>query len=393
MTAGMSARRAWRLLTDDGVGAAEGLALDEALMAGHRRDADPEPAVGTDVPATLRLYTYRSHCALVGRYQDLAAEVDLAAARRTCTQVSRRPTGGGAIIMGAGQLGVALVTRVPADRRPRELLAGYARGVVAGLARLGVPAEFRGKNDIEVGDRKIAGLGLYVDDGGALLFHASVLASLDVPFLLEVLRIPAGKLADKGLSAVRERITTVSDQLGSPVDGAGLRDALAAGFADAFGVTWARGVPSPTERARAAALVESRYAAQDWLDERTAGPEATGSAALRTPSGRLRLYLATRGDLVTSALFAGDVNELPAPLRRLETGLRWQRLDPAGVRRTVADAVGESGELGVSTDDLVTAVLTAGRTAARVASPVRSSGSCYFPDQPARPAVHVAGPS
>ena len=99
----------WRLLSHDGVEAAAGLALDEAMLAGYARDADP------GWPPTLRLYTYRSHCALVGRYQHLDAEIDVEACRRTGTGFSRRPTGGGAIVMGAGQLGVAVATR----RRPR----------------------------------------------------------------------------------------------------------------------------------------------------------------------------------------------------------------------------------------------------------------------------------
>ena len=43
----------WRILFDDGVSAAGGLALDEALMAGVGRDANP-------ARPTLRLYTYAS---------------------------------------------------------------------------------------------------------------------------------------------------------------------------------------------------------------------------------------------------------------------------------------------------------------------------------------------
>ncbi len=76
----------WRLLADDGAGAAEGLALDEALMSRYARE---EP----DCAPTLRLYSYRDHCALIGRYQNLEAEVDLAACARTGTEVSRRLTG------------------------------------------------------------------------------------------------------------------------------------------------------------------------------------------------------------------------------------------------------------------------------------------------------------
>src|ERR1044072_6117258 len=180
----------WRFRPHDVVEAAAGLALDEAMRAGYARIADPTWA------PTLRLYTYRSHCALVGRYQHLEAEVDLDACRRTGTGFSRRPTGGGAIVMVAGQLGVAVATRAPADQNPRELLGRYAEGIVAGLAELGIEATFAGKKDLSVEGRKIAGLGLYLEPGGRLLFHSSVLADLDIGFMLDVLNIPVAKLGD-----------------------------------------------------------------------------------------------------------------------------------------------------------------------------------------------------
>ena len=103
----------WRLITDDGARAARGLALDEALAQSYARDAQPSHA------ATLRLYTYRSHCALVGRYQSIDHEIDLAACRRLGVEVGRRPTGGGAIVMGAGQLGVASRRARPVQTRRR----------------------------------------------------------------------------------------------------------------------------------------------------------------------------------------------------------------------------------------------------------------------------------
>lgn len=164
----------WRYITADGVGAAEGLACDEALMTPYGRGGD---GAATQTPATLRLYTYRPHCALVGRYQSVEDEVDLERCRELGVEINRRPTGGGAIIMGPGQLGVALTARAPADETPRATLKRYAAAVIAGLAALGVAAGFRSKNDLEVGGRKIAGLGLYLDPLGALLFHASVLVS------------------------------------------------------------------------------------------------------------------------------------------------------------------------------------------------------------------------
>jgi lipoate---protein ligase len=367
----------WRLLADDGAAAADGLATDEALMARYARGKQPSPP-------TLRLYSYRTHCALIGRYQNLEAEVDQEACTRTGTQVSRRPTGGGAIVMGAGQLGVALVTAAPPDRRPREVIEELAGGLIAGLAALGITAVFKGKNDLEVNGRKVAGLGLYLDQAGALLFHASMLADLDIPFMLTVLRIPAAKLADKAAAAVAERVTTVTDLTGRPWDAAALRPVIAAGFAHAFGAELGPGEPDPAERTLAATLAADRYASPSWLADRSAALDGSGSASLKTPAGLARIYLSTHGDLVKNALVVGDFNELPPEVMALESALRWRRLE----QRAVADAVvrtDAAGALSVGPDQLIAAVLNAGLQAQErlAAAPARSEGSCYFPE-PAR---------
>jgi len=366
----------WRLLVSDGVGGGEGLAFDEALMAGYARGAPPRPP-------TLRLYTYRSHVALIGRYQHLEAEVDLAACRRIGTDVNRRPTGGGAIVMGAGQLGVAVVTRAPAAERPKELLERYSAGIVAGLAELGIEARFRGKNDLEVGGRKIAGLGVYLDGNGALLFHSSVLADLDVEFMLQVLRIPAAKLGDKAVSAVRERVTTVAAEAGGGWVGAALREEVAIGFAKALGLELTEEDPQPAEVAGAERLVAEKYSTDAWLHQRSPQKDATATSVVKTPAGLVRCYVALSGDTIKSALFTGDFNELPAPLVRIEEALRWKRLERTElVGVATRAAVGDTG-LGVPADVLVDAVLDAGARAVGArgaeAAPLRD-GSCYFPE-------------
>ncbi len=63
----------------------------------------------------MRLYTYRPHVALVGRFQNIEAELNLDECDRFGAEINRRPTGGGAIVMGDGQLGLALVLPPDAD--------------------------------------------------------------------------------------------------------------------------------------------------------------------------------------------------------------------------------------------------------------------------------------
>ena len=370
----------WRLLADDGAGAPQGLALDEALMARYARGEPPSPP-------TLRLYTYRTHCALIGRYQNLDAEVSLPTCRSTGTPVSRRPTGGGAIIMGSGQLGVALTAVAPPDRRPREIIEELAGALITGLSELGISALFKGKNDLEVNGRKVAGLGLYLDQSGAMLFHASVLADLDIGFMLQVLRIPAAKLADKAAPAVAERVTTVTELTGQPWDGPALRPVIASGFAAAVGAKLEPAEPDEPERALAATLAADKYSSDSWLADRSAALDGTGSAPLKTPVGLARIYLTTHGDLVKNAIVVGDFNDLPAPVVALESALRWHRLDDLSVASAIARS-GAADALGVGPEQLVAAVLQAGRQAQDrlAAAPVRSEGSCYFPEPAPSPA-------
>ncbi len=366
----------WRLLSDDGNSAAGGLALDEALMARVSRDAaEPRP--------TLRLYSYASHAALIGRYQTLAAEVDLDACLATGTAVSRRPTGGGAIVMGRDQLGVALV--LPARAASiKTLIPELGEGVVEGLRRIGVRAEFGGKNDLLAGGRKIAGLGMYLDNRGALLFHTSLLVDLDVDFMLRVLNIPAAKLADKGAAAVAERVTTVRRETGrADLSLDDVREVIAEGFAARFDVGLTADEPDDGEWDHAAGLIESRYANTGWLEQQNAQPDGTGSATFRSPDGLVRVFVAAQGSLVKSLQFAGDFNAVPEGLRRLEHTLRWRHLHVDTMRELVAEVRVDTGaEAGWRRDDdVVAAVLSAGESALdRCAAPVRPTGSCYFPD-------------
>ena len=72
--------------------------------------------------------------------------------------VNRRPTGGGAILMGEDQLGVALMLRHwKGSKAPRELMRHFASALSEGLLVFGIKAQFRGKNDLEVEGRKIGG--------------------------------------------------------------------------------------------------------------------------------------------------------------------------------------------------------------------------------------------
>lgn len=376
----------WRYLTADAVAAAPGLAFDEAMMLGYGRNTSTPKSGGPT--AALRLYTYRAHCALIGRYQHLETEVDLAQCEARDIEIGRRPTGGGAIIMGPGQLGVAIAAPASAQESPRTTLRRYAEGILAGLAELGIEAAFRSKNDLEVGGRKIAGLGIYFDAHGAMMFHSSVLVDLDIETMLEVLEIPGAKLSDKAIASVEERLTTVSRELGQRLQARDVRDRMAKGIARAFEVELIPDRLDPHEARRYRELT-ARYASREWIHQRSPRQDVQGTSTLKTPKGLLRIHVGIHGGTLKSVLLTGNFNVVPPGVTRLESALKWCRAERSAITEAVHECLRET-DLDTEPAEVAEAIWRAvsrGVRLKRRSHPLRTQGSCYFPeaDAAARP--------
>ncbi len=325
----------WRLITDDGVSASFGLAADECLA--HR--------VGTGASQpTLRLYTYHSHCALVGRFQNIDNEINRAYCEANGIPLNRRPTGGGAIIMGQDQLGIALCIPVREEdsyRRAREMMVHFSAGIISGLEPLGIQAAFWGKNDIEIHHRKVAGLGVYRAPEGGLLFHASLLVDLDIALMLHVLKTPFEKITDKAIATVADRVTTIRRDTGSPVALDDIRASIAAGYRRAFGVSLAPGDLLPDELEAIDALENSKYLTPAWVHQTTAIPDTFGEALVKTPAGLLDVRATLAGNTIKAILIGGDFFATEGAVADLEARLRWHPASPQRVRETLAAGYAE----------------------------------------------------
>jgi lipoate-protein ligase A len=349
----------WRLIQDDGVTASFGLAADEALT--HRTGRG-------ESPPTLRLYTYRSHCALVGRFQTTEHEVHVDYCRAHGVAINRRPTGGGAILMGADQLGVALMLPARGDAsygRARAIMARFSQGLVDALGKLGVNAGFRRKNDIEVAGRKIVGLGIYRSPAGGLLFHASLLVDLDIPLMLRVLNTPFEKLSDKAVSTVAGRITTVRRETGRALSLDAVREEVARGYARAFDVALEPGTFTPEELTAIRALEQEKYRTEAWVFQQIDAPDAEGMARLKTPAGLLEARVSLGGRLIKSAWIRGDFFTSENAIADLEGRLRWHSPEPEAIRATVAAVYSRWGDdlRAIPSDALVRVIQNAVRRA------------------------------
>ena len=334
--------------------------------------------------ATLRLYSYRDHCALVGRFQHINAELDLDACKSAGIEFGRRLTGGGAIIMGSDQLGVCLAAHSNSFEwgTIRDLCALMAQPIIQALRTLGVEAAFRAKNDLEVNGKKIAGLGVYVNPQGAFHFHASLLAGLDIEKMLSVLQIPVQKFAGKQrIHSVEQRITTLSRELERKVTVEELRPLLKASFEAHFGISLENQAVSPEEKRHIERLENDRYRSEEWLFQNSPQPDMTGMSLKKTGAGLLRTYIGLKGETIKSVLITGDFLEDAGVLSRIEAQLKWSPLDKDLIAQAV-DRVFSKDNSGfaIAPEEVTEAIWMAGQRAL-AANRYTYQGSCYFPEE------------
>ena len=319
-----------RLIIQDNVTASFGLSADEVI--GER------VGTGESVP-TLRLYTYKSHCGLVGRFQNIQNELRLDFCKEQNIPVNRRPTGGGAIIMGDGQLGLALMLPGQVEdtySRARELMLTLSDGIIKGLQELGVNAQFYNKNDILVNGRKIVGTGIHRAHSGSILFHASTLVDLDIKLMLQVLNTPLEKISDKQVAAISERLTNVRRELGRDISVDEVRETIARNYESALGVKLVRGEYTADELAAIAKVELEKYLSDEWIYQTSAVEDKFGGTKFKTPVGLLDVRVALAGETLKAVYIGGDFFAEESAVAEMESALRWHTNQPEKVSATLA---------------------------------------------------------
>jgi lipoate-protein ligase A len=226
----------WRLLDD--------VATTDSAVDHMRTDIEMlERVAAGDAPA-LRLYTWPMPTLSLGRFQD-AADVDADTCARLGVWITRRPTGGAALLHGADlTYAVAMPLPTGADPGVQPVYDRIAGALIAGLRRLGVAAAiarhdgppgavcFAGQQgaDLRVGDRKVCG-SAQVRRHGVVLQHGSI--------LLRRLEFDECDLVTTTCDRDALRRATVTlEELGAPTDARSVAGAIAAGFGDSLGVSF-----------------------------------------------------------------------------------------------------------------------------------------------------------
>jgi lipoate-protein ligase A len=167
-----------------------------------------------DLRATFFFCYINTPAVIVGRNQNILAEVDRAYARRHDLPVIRRLSGGGAVYHDEGNLNFSYLS--PGSPAEVGRWARWAAPVIEALAALGLRARLTPRHSLEVAGRKISGTAQYAR-GRRLLSHGTLLFASDLGAMEQALRRPADLLETRGRPSVADRVTNLADHLASPM--------------------------------------------------------------------------------------------------------------------------------------------------------------------------------
>jgi len=248
----------WRLLDTGLHDAFYNMALDEAIAIARSSNL---------VPNTLRFFRWEPSAVSIGYFQGMEDEIDIAACKERGIDYVRRRTGGGAVYHDKdGELTYSLI--LSEDHRLissdfQETYRTLCSGLVSGLARLGIPAEFKPINDITVQGKKISG-NAQTRGMNVVHQHGTILRKVEPSLMFTVLKVPSEKIRDKLIKSVEERVTSINAFLGREVSFEELKDALTNGFEESFKVKLVQRQMLKFEQQLAAKLKAQKYDTREW---------------------------------------------------------------------------------------------------------------------------------
>src|SRR5262249_15413211 len=145
---------------------------------------------------TLRFQIFE-RSVLLGRNQLVENEIRLERCAANHIEIARRITGGGTVYMDRSILSWEIVgERTQFGATLADAGQSICEAVARGISRLGVAANFRPQNEIEVGGRRVCGAGGYCE-GQTLVYQGTVLVDFDARVMADVLKAPSVSITDK----------------------------------------------------------------------------------------------------------------------------------------------------------------------------------------------------
>ncbi len=219
---------------------------------------------------------------ILGKHQNVLAEVNLKYCWENGIQVVRRISGGGAVYHDPGNLNLSFITAYSFKQfnRYRQFL----QPVVEVVKSLGVELEIDERNNLRVAGKKVSGNAQF-SSRGRMLSHGTLLVNTDLSQLKNSLQHTAeNEVSTKATASVRSTVANLSAFLSDDVTTTMLREMLIERFSGK-NVAWRHF--SEQEWQTINQLAEEKYRSWQWTIARS--PVARFKKKINTENGQITI--------------------------------------------------------------------------------------------------------
>lgn len=272
-------------------------------------------------PDSHTLFLWRnSETVVIGRSQNPWVECKTDKMEADNVFLARRQSGGGAVFHDLGNTNFTFLS--PKDDYDQE--ANFTI-IINALKKLGIEATLSGRNDMQVGDRKISG-SAFKHAADRSFHHGTLLVSANMQKLGDYLNPHPLKLKAKGIKSVRARVANLID-FNETINHQILSDAIIEAFCEYYGET------AQVEQLDEASLAKQptlntyyqQMADWDWRFGKT--PEFTHHIETRFDWGIMDVHMDVKQAIIREVvIFSDALNiELIDLLKDTLTGVKYSK--------------------------------------------------------------------
>lgn len=284
---------------------------------------------------------------VIGRNQNTIEEINSKFIKENDINVVRRLSGGGAVFHDLGNLNFTFITS--SHENSVNNFKKFTKPVIDALHKLGVNAEFSGRNDITVDSKKVSGNAQYYYKD-KMLHHGTILFDANLDILKDVLNVKLDKIESKGIKSVRSRVSNIYPYLEEKMSVTEFKDTILKFMLGTDDIESNQYILTDEDLSKINKMMEERYLTWEWVYGES--PNFNLQKTRRFAGGNLDLRLDVQNGIIKQCKIYGDFfgqNELS----ELEELLVDSKFEEQAIRNILHSINFDEYFYGITIDDFI----------------------------------------